>query len=178
MHPAILKNYEHLNVPIATVTILISPIIVNNKTKIDMKKIFLILLVASLTIQSSCSAQQKIMRTVQDAPKLVEHKSMFVNQPLSLLLDQIRPEIVTVFGDPNKGITGTYLIFYFVDRQQYNEMIKKGEKPIGIRVGFYPETNPKRQPIPQGGITDWGSRDVKAYGDMKIASIRIVGGNK
>lgn len=144
-----------------------------------MKTIILVLIMMiNVTTQSSCFAQKKIMQTVQDAPKLVEHKLMFIKQPLKILLDQINPKIVTVFGDPNGGTTGTYLLFYFVNRQQYNEMNKKSEKPIGISVDFYPEDHPQRKPVPQGGITDWGPDYVKAYGDMKIARIRIVGGKK
>lgn len=135
-------------------------------------------MVITATTQSSCYAQQKIMQTVSDAPKLVENKSMFINKPPKTLLNQIEPKIVTVFGDPNGGFIGTYLLFYFVNRQQYNEMTKKGEEPIGIRVEFYPEVKPQRKPIPKEGITNWGPDDVKAYGDMIIAKIRIVGGKQ
>lgn len=141
-----------------------------------MKKSLLALVLISLFTINSCQAQKKIMRTIEDAPILVEQKSKFINEPLNKLLNEIEPKFITVFGDPNGGTTGTYLLFYFVDRKQYNDMIKKGEKPIGISVDFFPEDNPQRKPIPKEGITNWGDEDVNAYGDMKVAKIRIVGG--
>lgn len=144
-----------------------------------MYKIAPLLILVSSFIFCSCKAQQKIMRTVEDAPKLMENKSKFIDKPLSTLLEEVGPRIITVFGEPNGGMTtSTYFLFYFVNRQQYNEMTKRGESPLSIRVEFYPEDHPQRMPVPKGGITDWGPADVKAYGDMKVARIRIVGGNK
>ena len=142
-----------------------------------MNKAFLCFALSLVTIPS-CLAQKKVMQTVSDAPKLVEQKSAFLDRPLKDLLKEIEPKIVTVFGEPNGGITGTYLSFYFINRKHYNEMSKRGEEPLAIRVQFYPEKNPKRRPIPKDGITDWGEDDVQAYGDMKVARIRIVGGKK
>lgn len=79
-----------------------------------------------------------------------------------------------VTGDPNGGYFGTYLSFYFQDKNQYGKLVQEGKNPTVIRVEFYPEEDPHRKPIPDGGITDWGSNDLKTYGDMKVARIRIV----
>jgi hypothetical protein len=84
-----------------------------------------------------------------------------------------------VFGNPeNKSghITGgTYLAFYFVDKEEMKKRFNN--KPTHITIQFQLEPTNNRRPLPKGGIKEWTKKETKEYGDMIIFRIFVLGEN-
>jgi hypothetical protein len=130
----------------------------------------------ALVLITNTGYTQKMVLTPSDAPKLVENKGTFIDKPLKNLLSQINPKINYVSGNPERYTNASYLTFYFVTKEDGVKVIRNtGKYPMGIYVTFQYEENNNHQPLPQGGILEWTSKDTEEYGDMIIMDIRIVG---
>jgi hypothetical protein len=120
-----------------------------------------------------------MVQKTNDADKLEMNKEQFIGKPLKVLLEQIEPKIKLVYGNPENtwagAIGGTYLKFHFVDGDEWREIHKKNQKPIGITVSFQLEPNNTRKPLPKEGLKEWKSEDTMEYGDMIILNVRVSG---
>ena len=143
-----------------------------------MKQLFNIFFAAFLLAITSCNTQRLVLK-VNDAKKLEANKDNFIGKPLKNVLSQIKPKIKFVFGNPeNKSghITGgTYLAFYFVDKEEMKKRFNN--EPTHITIQFQLEPTNNRRPLPEGGIKEWTKKETKEYGDMIIFRIFVLGEN-
>lgn len=128
-----------------------------------------------LAIYSSCYSQQ-IMRSVGDAQNLLSKKRLFIGQPLSTLLKEIKPEIKMVFAEGNRADGAlSYLVFNFVDREGQKKYTKEGKKSLRITV-FLKERfvwSKSDKPVAEG--EKWTKEDAKKYGNLTVVDFRVSG---
>lgn len=142
-----------------------------------MKKKYLLIVCITTLFSISCHGQ-KMMKTVNDASKIVANKHLFIGKPLKVLLDEIGPEIKQAYGNPENKWAGeiTFFVFSFTDKNDYRkktDIYKK--RPTTLTIEFNFEPGNKRKPLPKGGITQWTDSETKEYGDMIIMGIRVRG---
>jgi hypothetical protein len=141
--------------------------------------LFYSFILIALTI-SSCNTQ-KIVSTINDAKKLEIHKNDFIDKPLSKVLSEIKPQIKFAYGNPenrsSEAIGGTYMTFYFVNKEEGKKRISAKDIPTRITIQFKLENINNRKPFPKDGLTKWTKKETKEYGDMIILNIRVSGEN-
>jgi hypothetical protein len=141
-----------------------------------MKQFIKFFMPALFFINSSCSAQ-KLMRTVEDAPKIKENKARFIGKSLKTLLKEIGPEIKMVSANPSKSNATRlgYFIFRFVEPKKNDSLVSKNKFPLRITVfvkePFEWDLN-KRQPEKK---LLWTKDDAVKYADLTIVDIRVFG---
>ena len=144
-----------------------------------MKSIILISSSVLLLFATSCFSK-KMVKSIGDAKKLEINQRKFIGKPLILLLNEIRPNIRLVYGNPENnsyhaGATAVFLTF--VTRKEFGKQYVNGKKPAVIRIDFEVETKNNRKPFPKGGIANWTKKESEEYGDMIIRRIRVTGLN-
>ena len=132
-----------------------------------------------LFLFSAASCHYKMVRSISESKKLEINQKEFIGRPLKVLLKEIRPQIKFAYGNPDNNssniVGGTFIKFFFVDRNERISKINRDEKPIGITVQFQLESHNSRKPISREGLTTWGKEQVKEYGDMIITRIFVSG---
>jgi hypothetical protein len=145
-----------------------------------MKQHFYIFFIFSLFSITSCNTERLVTK-VQDAKKLEISKDSFIGMPLKRVLNQIKPEIKFVYGNPEntsaEAIGGTYFTFYFVDKEEGKSRVSVKNTPTRITIQFRLEPKNKREPLPKDGLKGWTREQAKKYGDMIIIDIRVSGEN-
>lgn len=137
------------------------------------------LLISSLAIMffsfNSCHAQ--VVETIADVPKLIDKQQQFVNKPLRILLDQIKPVILNAQGSPeeaDENRTGT-IIFYFVPKEEYQDRKKRGMDPIRVIVTVARPEGVKEYYPPIDRTSGWNDSIAKKYENMIVLRINILG---
>ena len=145
-----------------------------------MRSIILISSSVLLLFATSCFSK-KMVKSIGDAKKLEIDQRKFIGKPLILLLNEIRPNIRLVYGNPENNsyhVTGaTAVAFTFVTKEEFDKQYVNGKKPVAIRIDFEVETTNNRKPFPKGGIANWTKKESEEYGDMIIRRIRVTGLN-
>ena len=145
-----------------------------------MRSIILISSSVLLLFATSCFSK-KMVKSIGDAKKLEIDQRKFIGKPLILLLNEIRPNIRLVYGNPENNsyhVTGaTAVAFTFVTRKEFGKQYVNGKKPVVISIDFEVETKNNRKPFPKGGIVNWTKKESEEYGDMIIRRIRVTGLN-
>jgi hypothetical protein len=144
-----------------------------------MKQLFKLSIII-IVLSTSCQAQ-KLVQKSDDAKKLEINKDKFVGKPLKVLLAQIAPKIIFVYGNPDNQslntVGGTYLKFHFVEKAEYLHRDSKKQKPTGIIVNFQLDPNNSHKPLPSGGLKEWTNEHTQEYGDMIVINLRVTGEN-
>ncbi len=121
-----------------------------------------------------------MMRTLQEANKLQVDKSQFIGKPFKVLLDQIKPDIKFVYGNPDnkdESIVGTNMKIFFVDKETFFKSKRESKEPTGILISFQHDPDNNKQPIPIGGVNTTSRKLLSLYGDMVIKNIYVTGTN-
>ena len=97
---------------------------------IKMKRCFVLIIVILAFTFSGCFSQQ-LMKTINDAQKIKENQSQFINKPLKDLLKEIKPQIKCVTASPSINIYSSvgYFIFNFVDHKQIEKLASHNQIP-------------------------------------------------
>lgn len=135
-----------------------------------------ILLIVSFLCVCGCHAQQ-LVKTVSDLPDLEKKKAKYINQPLSLLLKEIKPAIKTVLGRPTSQTVNEpgALIFHFVDNKEFEKQKQQGNTPISIIVLVKEDFEWDRAGIPADKRGLWTIEDAKKYGNLTVLNIHVFG---
>lgn len=145
-----------------------------------MKHLFFLFFVPLFLNVTSCNTQ-KIVPNINDAKKLEIHKNDFIDKPLSKVLSEIKPQIKFAYGNPenrsSEAIGGTYITFYFVNKEESKKRVSAKDIPTRITIQFQLENVNNRRPFPKNGLTKWTRKETKEYGDMIVLNIRVSGEN-
>lgn len=113
------------------------------------------------------------MPTVYDAQKLKDNDSLFLDKPLSALLKEIGPEIVTVSTSSHRAHNAlSYLIFKFIRREEQGRYNLAGKRSLSILV-FVKENFDWDKP--RDKMMQWTKEDAERLGHLTIVRIGIVG---
>ncbi len=96
-------------------------------------KPILFTLIASVIMFSSCYSQ--LVKTKNDIMLIEQNKETFLNKPLQVLLNEIKPEIKLFFAEKgNPGGQLGYISFYFVDYDTFLSYKGKNKKLKRVNV--------------------------------------------
>ncbi len=125
-------------------------------------------------VLSACSSPaQQLMPTVYDAQKLKDNDSLFLGKPLSILLKEIGPEIVTVSTESQRAHHAlSYLIFKFISREEQGRYKLAGKRSLSILI-FVKENFDWDKPGDK--MMQWTREDAQRLGHLTIVRIGIVG---
>lgn len=140
-----------------------------------MKRILFFTIVVFLS-GTACNGQ--MMCTLNEANKLQLHKKQFIGKSFKVLLDQIKPAIKFVYGNPEnrgEGIVGTNMKIFFVDKEMFFKNKRESKEPIGILISFQIDPDNSKQLIPIGGVNTSSKELLNLYGNMIIKNIYVTG---
>ncbi|HQV06502.1 MAG: hypothetical protein R2796_03575 [Chitinophagaceae bacterium] len=140
-----------------------------------MKKIQFNLFFAFMVLITSCScAGQKLVKTAGDAPKLEQHKNMFIGKPLSVLLNEIGPTIkmASAEGARSDGYPG-FFYFRFVTRKEGNKLRLAKVRPISIFVYVKEKFVWDKRAKPVADREKWTEEDVNRYKNLTVVGISV-----
>lgn len=113
--------------------------------------------------------------SVEDVQKLKKNEKLFINKPLKVLLNAIKPEIkyATATTAWTEGLGRFY--FKFVTLEESQKISSRGKKAISIIV--YVKDNfewDSKKRFDEKRFT-WDKKDKKNYGNLTVVSISILG---
>ena len=128
-------------------------------------------------VLSSCFSQ-KLVKKQSDAILLIEQKERFINKPLKVLLNDIKPAIKYAYGEDAKDHgRPAYFTFKFVTKQQNYSLVEKGIAPIVIYVYVkekcidWGEFKKLKKEI----FTSWTTDDSHFYNNFTVINIDVYG---
>lgn len=135
-----------------------------------MKNTLKIFMLAFLFINYSCRAQ--MVRTTKEVYLLKANEQQFINKPLSGLLNEIKPKILTGSGNNEEGYQ------YFSFRFRTKEQGRKNEGSYEDRVALYVYV---KEPIDwkwekrtKGNELLWTKEDAEKYGNLTVLRIKVI----
>lgn len=138
-------------------------------------KCFLIYLF-SFFIFSNCFSQ-KLVKSLNDAYKIIQNENQFIGKPLRFFLNEIAPEIKMAYGDPSKNVNSKvgYFRFSFVDRKSNDSLRAAGKKPLSIVVYVKEYFDWDFKKRVKGEEMVWSEGDIRKYGDLTVVGFRVYG---
>ena len=132
-----------------------------------MKKTIVLLIIILLGIKLN-SNSQVLVNKISDIDVLIQNKSQFINHPFSFLLNHISLEIKKARAYP-AGATAVFtdgvFLLYFVDNNEYDNLIRLNKIPTSIIVVV------KEDFVWKPKLTNWNKLDAEKYGNLTVIDI-------
>jgi hypothetical protein len=128
-------------------------------------------------VLSSCFSQ-KLVKKQSDAILLIEQKERFINKPLKVLLNDIKPAIKYAYGEDAKDHgRPAYFTFKFVTKQQNYSLVEKGIAPIVIYVYVKEKCIDwgEFKKLKKETFTSWTADDFRFYSNFTVIDIDVYG---
>lgn len=119
---------------------------------------------------------QRLVKKESDAKLLIAQQDRFINKPLKMLLNEIKPAIKYAYGEDAKdhGMPA-YFTFKFVSKHQSDSLLHKGLANIVIQayvkekcIDWYENKKRNKEPY-----FSWTDNDTRNYGSFTVIAIRV-----
>lgn len=109
---------------------------------------------------------------------LIEQKERFINKPLKVLLNEIKPAIKYAYGEDAKDHgRPAYFRFKFVTKQQNDSLVEKGIASIVI-YAYVKERSidwGELKKLKKETFTSWTADDFRFYSNFTVIDIDVYG---
>jgi hypothetical protein len=139
-----------------------------------MKTIIRIFAILIISITTSCKAQQMV-QTTADVYKLKANEQQFINKPLKYLLNEVKPEIKTAWGNNEEGHQFFSFRFTTLEQQKTNDGSLADRVSLYVYVKESIDWNFDNRP--KGSEYSWTKEDVNKYGNLTVIRIKVIGKN-
>lgn len=139
-----------------------------------MKNLIRILAILIVLVNSECKGQQMV-QTTADVHKLKSNEQQFVNKPLKYLLNEVKPQIKTAWGNNEEGHQFFSFRFTTLDQQKMNEGSLADRVSLYVYVKESIDWNFNNRP--KGSEYSWTKEDVNKYGNLTVIRIKVIGKN-
>ena len=128
-----------------------------------------------LFLSTAVSCRSPLVLTVSDIQQLKENEARFINKPLRMLLQEIKPHIRMAIANENRpdGLL-SYIIFRFISADEYykNSTRRKFAKITVFIKEHFDWDHSRGTP---GKSYDWSKSDEKKYGGLTVVDFWVSG---